>query len=163
VGGSGLAGQRFAQFIADDSILRQQAESEILKFLPRVPRSAKRLVNHLRLLLVVASERKMLGGEPALEATHLGKWAVLLERWPELGFAIRANPTLVADMEKMARDNPQALTELIQSFSPTATDLPDTTEFFKSEPTLDAVIPRLIYCLPAAVSQPSDIGTLTAS
>jgi hypothetical protein len=66
-------------------------------------------------------------------------------------------------MEKMARDNPQALTELIQSFSPTATDLPDTTEFFKSEPTLDAVIPRLIYCLPAAVSQPSDIGTLTAS
>jgi KAP family P-loop domain len=146
----GLAGQRFAQFIADDWILRQQAESEAVKFLPRVPRSAKRLVNHLRLLLVVASERKMLGGKPPLEATHLGKWAVLLERWPELGFAIRADPARLADIEKTAHDNPQALTELIQSFSPTATDLPDTIEFFKSEPALAAVIQRLIYCLPAA-------------
>lgn len=151
-GGSGLAGQRLAQFIADDSILRQQAESEVLKFLPRVPRSAKRLVNHLRLLLVVASERKMLGGQPALEATHLGKWAVLLERWPELGFAIRVNPALLADVEKMAHDNAQALPDFIRSFSPAATDLSDTTEFFKSEPTLAEVIPRLIYCLPAAVT-----------
>ena len=58
---------------------------KFLKFLPEVPRSAKRLANHLRLLLGVASQRNMLGGSPALEATHLGKWAVLLERWPELG------------------------------------------------------------------------------
>jgi KAP family P-loop domain len=149
-GGSGLAGQRFAQFIADDSILRQQAESEVLKFLPKVPRSAKRLVNHLRLLLVVASERKMLGGEPALEPGHLGKWVVLLERWPELGFAIRADHSIVGEMEKMAHDNPEELTKRIQSVSPTATDLPDTAEFFKSEPALAAVILRLIYCLPAA-------------
>ena len=94
----------------------------------------------------------MLGGEPALEATHLGKWAVLLERWPELGFAIRANPALLADVEKMARDDVQALPDFIRTFSPTATDLPDTREFFKSEPTLASVIPRLIYCLPAAVT-----------
>ena len=162
-GGRGLAGQRFERFVADDSILRQQAESEILKFLPSVPRSAKRLANHLRLLLVVASERKMLGGEPPLEATHLGKWAVLLERWPELGFAIRTNPALLANMEKMARTDPQALIEQIRTFSSTAADLADYTEFFKSEPTLAAVLLRLIYCLPAVVTAdeipPATTGT----
>ena len=151
-GGLGLAGRRFERFITDDSILRQQAESEILKFLPEVPRSAKRLANHLRLLLGVASQRNMLGGSPALEATHLGKWAVLLERWPELGFAIRADPTLLAKIEKKANDSSEELTNLVQATSAATTDLPDVVEFFKSEPTLAAVVVRLIHCLPAAAT-----------
>ena len=79
-GGTRLASQRLERFLTDDSILHEQAESKILEFLPSMPRNAKRLLNHLRLLLVVASERRMLGGMPPLEAAHLGKWIVLLER-----------------------------------------------------------------------------------
>jgi uncharacterized membrane protein YuzA (DUF378 family) len=151
-GGVGLASHRFERFITDDSILREQAESEILKFLPRVPRSAKRLANHLRLLLVVASERKMLGGVPPLESAHLGKWIVLLERWPEVGWAVRANPALLADMEKRASDDPSGLADTIRAFAPRMTDFTTVTEFFRAEPALTPVVLRLIYCLPATVT-----------
>ena len=149
-GGAELTSQRFERFVADDSVLRKQAESEILKFLPEVPRDAKRLVNHLRLLLVVASERKMLGGTPRLRAAHLGKWMVLLERWPELGFAIRANPSLLTDIEKTVRNNPEQLADIHQLSSLGNAEMSHVKAFFKSRPTLASLAVRLIYCLPAS-------------
>ena len=149
-GVDGLADQRLERFITDDSVLRQQAESEILRFLPQVPRSAKRLANHLRLLLAVAYWRNMLGGAPQLRAAHLGKWMVLLERWPELGFAVRANPSLLANIEKMVRDNPKGLADIDQLSSLGDAELSDATAFFQSRPTLASVAMRLIYCLPAS-------------
>ena len=108
----------------------------MLKFLPRVPRSAKRLANHLRLLLAIASQRNMLGGDPMLEAAHLGKWAVLLQRWPELGFAICENPALLADLEKKARaqPSPRALAEFVRDSSLEVADIPSAAAFFKSAP-----------------------------
>ena len=148
-GGAELAGQRFERFLTDDSLLRQQAESEILKFLPGVPRSAKRLANHLRLLLVVAAERKMLGGTPALEAAHLGKWTVLHERWPELGFAVRASRADLAELEKKARDDQSELAQVIEGWSTGPADLPDIGDFLRSDPALAPVAQRLIYCVPA--------------
>jgi KAP family P-loop domain len=150
-GGRGLANQRLERFLVDNQLLRVQAESEVLKFLPAVPRSAKRLANHLRLLLAIASQRNMLGGDPALQPAHLGKWAVLLQRWPEMGSAIRADPAIVADLEKAARSNSSTntLTEFVGAGFLDVTDITTATAFLKSEPSLAAVAHRLVYCTPA--------------
>ena len=95
----GLASQLLQRELVDDSELRQQAEREILEFLPPYPRSAKRMLNHLRVLLVVASLREMLGGTPPLTAAHLGKWVVLTERWPDLARALKKSPDKLAGLE----------------------------------------------------------------
>jgi hypothetical protein len=147
-GGADLAYQRFERFITDDSELRRQAESEILKYLPDVPRSAKRLANHLRLLLVVATERDMFGGTPQLEAAHLGKWAVLLVRWPELGLALRADPDLMAKLEHAARTS-AGIHHLVHAAGTSDLEVHALTEFLTSLPPLAPVVLRLIHCTPA--------------
>jgi hypothetical protein len=81
-GWRGLVLQRVQRLLADESASRKQAEAEIIQYLPGIPRSAKRLFNHLRILLVIAERKRMFGGmfggQPELDAKHLGKWAVLL-------------------------------------------------------------------------------------
>jgi hypothetical protein len=150
-GGTGLASHRLERFLTDDSILREQAESKILEYLPSMPRNAKRLLNHLRLLLVVASERRMLGGTPSLEAAHLGKWIVLLERWPELGWAVRADPALMQRLEQAAANgaNPQSLADLqaiVRTSAPQVAVTADLAAFLVDEPTFAPLVERLIYC-----------------
>lgn len=148
--GTELALERFLRFVTDDSVLRQEAESEILNYLPAAPRSAKRMINHLRLLLVIASERGMLGGTPPLEAVHLGKWAVLLERWPELGWATHIDTSVIIRLEAAAREgNPRRLQEVVQEVAPQVVASPDLAAFLKDDPSLGPFIERLIYCLPA--------------
>jgi hypothetical protein len=151
-GGAPLAEQRFERFLVDDSVLRQQAESEILKYLPKAPRSAKRLVNHVRLLLVVASERRMLGGTPPLEAAHLGKWAVLLERWPELGRAVRAAPDFMTSLER--EQSVVSLADVVHQVAPELTVSADLEAFLNDEPKLADIIERLVHSSPA-------VGTAT--
>jgi hypothetical protein len=156
-GGTGLASHRVERFLTDDSILREQAESTILEYLPGMPRNAKRLLNHLRLLLVVASERKMLGGTPPLEAAHLGEWVVLLERWPELGWAVRADPSLMQRLEQAATNsaNPQSLADLqaiVRPVAPQVAVTADLAAFLADEPTFAPLVERLIYCSQAATT-----------
>src|SRR6266540_340400 len=134
--GTALAGQRLERFVTDESVLREQAESKILEFLPSMPRNAKRLINHLRLLLVVASERKMLGGTPPLEPAHLGKWIVLLERWPELGSAVRADPAAMARLEQAAYGPAEALPDIVTMTAPQVVASSDLTTFLKNEPRM---------------------------
>jgi hypothetical protein len=153
-GGSGLASQRLERFLTDESMLRENAESKILEFLPTMPLNAKRLINHLRLLLVVASERRMLGGIPPMEAAHLGKWVVLLERWPEIGWAVHADPAALVHLEEAVEisDRGAALEGIVRTVAPQVVVSPDLTAFLKDEPRLAPVVERLIYCLPAAVT-----------
>ena len=65
-----------------------------MRHLEPMPRHAKRLLNRLRLLLFVAHERKMFGGKPTLSSRHIGKWAVLGERWPELSQIVCTSPEI---------------------------------------------------------------------
>lgn len=92
-----LARQRAQRMLADESALQTQAEAEaeIAQHLPALPRGVKRLIHQLRILFVIADEKHMFGGLPELQSKHVAKWAVLLERWPELGSA-RSSPTLDA-------------------------------------------------------------------
>jgi hypothetical protein len=153
-GGTGLASHRLERFLTDDSILRGQAESTILEYLPSMPRNAKRLLNHLRLLLVVASERKMLGGIPRLEAAHLGKWIVLLESWPELGQAVRADPILMRRLEGAVKkgvtsETLEVLQAIVRTVAPQVAVTPDLGLFLADEPAFGVLVEQLIYCSPA--------------
>src|ERR1700722_10334389 len=64
-----------------------------------MPRHAKRLLNRLRLLLFIAHERKMFGGQPALSPRHIGKWAVLCERWPDLAIVVSSDVLVMRALE----------------------------------------------------------------
>jgi hypothetical protein len=95
----GLVKERLQRYLEDESELQREAEDEVMQHLEPMPRHAKRLLNRLRLLLFVAHERKMFGGTPELTPRHIGKWAVLGERWPELSQEIYMNPNIMKRLE----------------------------------------------------------------
>jgi KAP family P-loop domain len=95
----GLVRERLQRYLEDESELQIEAEDEVMRHLEPMPRHAKRLLNRLRLLLFIAHERKMFGGAPNLKPRHIGKWAVLCERWPALALALSQDPTLMVELE----------------------------------------------------------------
>jgi len=125
-----LARQRAQRMLTDASARRTQAEADIKHYLPPLPRSAKRLFNHLRVLLVIAEQKHMFGGQPELQAIHVGKWAVLMERWPELGSALTADPGRLAQLE--TANSTEELLRRIGSSVPTSTVSQDLLTFLGS-------------------------------
>lgn len=95
----GLVRERLQRYLEDESEIQREAEDEVMRYLEPMPRHAKRLLNRLRLLLFIAHERGMFGGKPKLTARHIGKWAVLGERWPELSQAVCMNPEAMLWLE----------------------------------------------------------------
>jgi hypothetical protein len=146
-----LRKDREERFMTDESPERRQGEAAILRFLAHddVPRRAKRMVNHLRLLLLVADKRDMFGGSPPLEAVHLGKWVVLLERWPELGRALRADPSVMTLIEEAASTDSRVLEDVLDRIVPAVASSADLVAFLKDETKLAGLVERLIYYLPA--------------
>ena len=94
-----LIRERIQLRFGDDSELMREAQDEVMRYVEPLPRHAKRLLNRLRLLLFIAHARGMFGGTPLLSGRHMGKWAVLSERWPELAQILCAHPDLMARLE----------------------------------------------------------------
>lgn len=90
--------------IADESQLREDAEQEIRPFLPSLPRNAKRIINRLRLFLLIASERQMFANGN-ISPREIGKWALLCESWPDLAEDISLRPSLMAELENAAENS----------------------------------------------------------
>jgi hypothetical protein len=138
--------------VADEKT-RSSAEKAILALLPPVPRTAKRLLNRLYFLLVVAYNRNLLT-LGRVSAEQLGKWAVLLDRWPEAGRAITKNPQLAQSLEDKAGQQDQ-FAELCSAYAPPlANDAGPLRDFFRADPKIGAVVYYLIY-LDADVEIPS--------
>jgi hypothetical protein len=152
------AEDRVEQDITDDSPQRRAGEAEILKFLADddVPRRAKRMVNQLRLLLLVAAKREMLGGVPPLKAAHLGKWVVLWERWPELGRAIRATPSIMTLLEDTAERDPHSLGDVLGATIPRVVLSADLAKFLSDQTKLGGLVERLVYYQRAQEVAPDD-------
>jgi len=99
-----------ALYVTDESEIRAEAEGEAMKHLMPLPRSAIRVLNRLRILLVIAHE-KMLFNSRDFRAAHIGKWAVLWERWPQLLMTLSAQAERMQGLEsdaqtwKMAKGN----------------------------------------------------------
>jgi hypothetical protein len=96
----------------------------------------KRMINRLHLLVAIAAQREMIGGEPPLEPEHLGKWAALNERWPAAAAEIRHDPGGIARRE-------------IRSSAPEtgvrSSDERELKAFFTCGPPLRDVVERLVY------------------
>jgi hypothetical protein len=146
-----LARQRAQRRLADESVHRSQAESEIKEHLPSLPRSAKRLFNHLRVLLVVAEQKHMFGGQPELQGKHLGKWAVLLERWPELSSALTVQPGKLAELESAT--SIEELSTRLNLALPSSVASQELFTFLMSPTKLAPVVERLVYFQPALSDQ----------
>jgi hypothetical protein len=95
-----LLRERIQLHLSDDSELMREAQAEVMNYVEPYPRHAKRLLNRLRLLIFIAHERGMFGGDPYLSPRHIGKWAVLCERWPELAQSLSSKPELMVRLEQ---------------------------------------------------------------
>jgi hypothetical protein len=93
--------QRVDQYLMDASPIRRDAEAEVLAFLPRLPRSAKRLLNQLRLHLLIAWARDVFA-DGTVDGRQFGRWIVLGERWPQLRSAIIDDPRLLGQLGEAA-------------------------------------------------------------
>jgi hypothetical protein len=142
-----LVDQRVQRLLTDEYVLRQQAESEIVAFLPPLPRNAKRVLNHLRVLLTIAIGREMFGGEPELEAKHLAKWIVLSERWPEIMWAVAQDPHVMKTLEAARDVNELRAVMDLQGIR--ARGLDELVSFLQGETKLEGVAERLAFFEPA--------------
>jgi hypothetical protein len=98
-----LVSQRIQSFVVEESPIRQKAEATVVAYAPTLPRGAKRMINQLRLAIAVADRRHMFDSGSPLQAEQLGKWVVLVERWPELAARLAAQPQEVTGLEKLTR------------------------------------------------------------
>jgi hypothetical protein len=142
-----LARRRAVRYLTEESPVRQEADAQVVRYLPLVPRSAKRMMNHLRLRLYVAIDRGLIGGGSEVEPAHIGKWVVLEERWPELARAVKERPAILLELERTA-DLGAALAKL--GLESTLSD--DLAQFVEAEPTLGPLAQRLIYLEPASTT-----------
>jgi KAP family P-loop domain len=142
-----LVADRVARYFTHESPLKDEAEAEIVHFLPLIPRSAKRMMNHLRLRLYVSIRRDMLADGSQLTARHLGKWVVLEERWPELVRGLVARPDKLTQLEQAGELG--ALAAKLEELDLEADASDDLLDFVRTEPRLGAVAEQLIFLEPA--------------
>jgi hypothetical protein len=69
------------------------------RYVPSNMRRAKRLINHARLMVLIALGRGVFAGGSSVSLPHLVKWVVLSERWPRLAAAIAMRPDLMQELE----------------------------------------------------------------
>ncbi len=131
--------------------LVSEGSRELSSYLPGLPRSVKRVANRHYLLASVAVSRDMIGGVPPLTAQHLAKWAVVMERWPELAEGIIAQPSLAGELERRAKSDGNASGEgSLSALLPEGTSHCEELVRILRDPTsIAAVADRLVFALPS--------------
>jgi KAP family P-loop domain len=147
-----LAGKLVRSYLVDSAHELRAVEEVILNHPPALPRGAKRMLNHARLLTQIARVRGLFGGAPELSPAHLGKWIVLCERWPDVARKIERNPDLLADYESRAAGG--SLHLVLDDVD----DLGTLRRLLSETPRLAEVSQRLVHFEPAA-----PYGTATGS
>jgi KAP family P-loop domain len=127
-----------------DEEIRTRAEAVIIDLLPPLPRMAKRLLNRLYFLLVVAWSRNLIADD-RVTPEQLGKWAVLLDQWPTAARAINRDPGLAGQLEDAAGQE-DAFTKMCARYTPPlARDVEGLRQFFNTSPQVGAVAEHLVY------------------
>jgi hypothetical protein len=144
--------QRIQSFVVEESSLRQTAEATVVMYALALPRGAKRMINQLRVAIAVADRRHMFDSRSPLQPEQLGKWVILVERWPELASRLTMKPHEVAELEQLTRaqlkkkvsqwiadpDDPETLCDLLKSPPPLA---PVLEHLVRYEPWADSAGP----------------------
>ena len=139
-----LVEQHKQQLLIDDEYFQRELSYLIVDYLQPLPRNAKRLVNRLRVNLLIAHARGMLVTDPKVTTQQLGKWLVLSERWPQLARALSASPETMRDIEQRAR-RADAFKRSLKLLAPFYAEDQDLRQFIQSKPSLADVLPRLVH------------------
>jgi len=148
--------QRLQSFLIEDSSLRTRAEAAASRFVPALPRAAKRMINQLRLALAVAERRGMFDSISRYQPEHLGKWVVLVERWPELAIRLAARPTELARLESLRGAD---LGRAVAALAPDLDDYDELCELLECEPQLQLIFDHLVRFEPWALASASAART----
>jgi type II secretory pathway pseudopilin PulG len=148
-----LVEQHKQQLLIDDEYFRDELRTLIIDYLQPLPRNAKRLLNRFRVNLLVAHSRGLLTSDPKVTAQQIGKWLVLVERWPQLGRSLSAAPDKIRVMEDHSLKLPtlaqpsqsDLFMDTVKLLSPFYADDEDLRKFIHSEPLLAPVLVRLVH------------------
>lgn len=149
-----LVEQRKQKLLIDDEYFRKELSSLIVDFLQPLPRNAKRFLNRFRVNLLIAHSRGLLTSDPKVSAQQIGKWLVLLERWPQLGRSLSAAPEKMQILEKQSASPgpshspaPQLdpFMESIKILAPFYVGDEDLRKFINSVPPLAMAVLRLAH------------------
>jgi hypothetical protein len=166
-----LVEQRKQQLLIDDDYFREELRTLIVDYLQPLPRNAKRLLNRFRVNLLISHSRGLLTSEPKVTAQQIGKWLVLMERWPQLGRSLSAVPEkmkVLEDQSAISSEEPKIVEEPAPQPASSPASAPqaappdafmrtvkllaepylgdeDLRKFIRSAPSLAAVLPRLVH------------------
>ena len=144
-----LVQQRVQRYLVEASPARREAEAELLRIPPDLPRTAKRMFNQLRVLFAVAVNSGILDGNTEVTPAHLGRWIVLQSKWPNLGQALAVNPGCLQQLQ--AASTPDDLQNQLGSIGAQVPDTEELLRFLQAKPTLGHVLGRLLRYIPATV------------
>jgi hypothetical protein len=150
-----LVHQQVRSYLIHESEDLKHVEAYIRRFPPDLPRGAKRMLNHARVLTRVAVDRGVLEGHE-VTPQHLGKWIVVSERWVDIASYVKKKPAVMRELEDDARTG---------KLGDTFHDLPahDLAEVLREEPKLSDVIERLIRFEPGTpTAEPANNGHAAA-
>jgi hypothetical protein len=144
-----LARKEVRSYLTAQAEELRHVEEFIVKYPPALPRSAKRMLNHARLLTRIARDRNVFRDDSPISPAHLGKWIVLSERWWSLAGAVSANPPLLEELEQAAEADPQwVLGSILRREGIDETPTAGLQALLRSEPPLHDVVDRLVRLEP---------------
>jgi hypothetical protein len=148
-----LVEQHTQDLLFNDKDFEEKLNPLIVTYLQPLPRNAKRVLNRLKVNLLIAYKRKLFEPvltppKPKVEVDQICKWLVLAERWPQLRRALAAVPDEMGGLEKKSvltvndpKDDP--FMSSIKVLSPYYEGDEDLREFIQSTPKLANVLERL--------------------
>jgi hypothetical protein len=145
-----LVQRRVQHYLVEASPARREAEAELLRNPPDLPRTAKRMFNQLRMLFAVAVNSGMLDDKTELTPAHLGRWIVLQSKWPDLGEALTVNPGRLQQLQ--ASPTPDDLQNLLGSIGAQVPDAEELLRFLQAKPTLGHVLNSLLRYVPTTMN-----------
>jgi hypothetical protein len=87
-------------------------------------------------------------GSPRLYPSHIGKWIILKERWPDLARALSSNPDRLTEL--CATNGESSRPEVMMGFGATKQQAEIVVNFLSNEPEMFSVLPKLVYMLPGS-------------
>lgn len=128
--------KRYLSAVLDTTEIAARADSLVFDFLPNRPRGAKRLLNQVRLMILIAAGRGLFvlrdEGNQDKQADLIGKWLVLRERWPEVAQLAQRDPEQLKALEDSATHDELKLSSLMNSYE--GADLDDLQRLLKMKP-----------------------------
>jgi hypothetical protein len=110
----------FLSAVLDTTRIASRADALVFDFLPDRPRAAKRLLNQVRLMILIATDRGLLVLKDTTDqdqrADRIGKWLVLRERWPEIVKLVERDSDKMTHLEVAARGGVRSLERSLRDY-----------------------------------------------